>query len=86
MIVDDNELNKKKVNLYEPVTIHTENDGQPLQIVVNHIDKNLVHGYVSAPKYRATELTPATASVSSPAPAGVPAAVHSPTPNEQRPQ
>jgi len=67
MLVDDNELSKKKVNLYEPVIIHTDNDSQPVQIVVNHIDKNLVHGYVSAPKYRPTELTPATASATSPA-------------------
>jgi septal ring factor EnvC (AmiA/AmiB activator) len=56
MIVDDSELNKKKVNLYEPIWIHTENGGQPLQVVVNRIDKNLVHGYVSAPKYKQSEL------------------------------
>jgi uncharacterized protein YlxW (UPF0749 family) len=56
MIVDDNELNKKKVNLYEPIWIHTENGGQPLQVVVNRIDKNVVHGYVSAPKYKQSEL------------------------------
>ena len=67
MLVDDNELNKKKVNLYEPVVIHNENDSQPMQIVVNHIDKNLVHGYVSAPKYRPSELTPAAVSSTSPA-------------------
>lgn len=56
MIVDDNELSKKKVNLYEPIWIHTESGGQPVQIVVNHIDKNIVHGYVSAPKYKQSEL------------------------------
>lgn len=56
MIVDDNELNKKKVNLYEPIWIHSETGGQPLQVVVNRIDKNLVHGYVSAPKYKQSEL------------------------------
>jgi DNA repair exonuclease SbcCD ATPase subunit len=66
MIVDDNELNKKKVNLYEPVTIHTDNDVQPVQIVVNRIGKDLVHGYVSAPKYRPAELTPASASNATP--------------------
>jgi uncharacterized coiled-coil protein SlyX len=74
MLVDDNELNKKKVNLYEPVTIHTDNESQPVQIVVNHIDKNLVHGYVSAPKYRPSELTPATAAAVSPATGTVPSA------------
>ncbi|HVM75581.1 MAG TPA: hypothetical protein VMT75_08055 [Candidatus Saccharimonadales bacterium] len=63
-LVDDNELSKKKVNLYEPVVIHAENEGQPVQIIVNHIDKDLVHGYVSAPKYRPSELTPASTSAS----------------------
>ncbi|HXJ03925.1 MAG TPA: hypothetical protein VNH65_02435 [Candidatus Acidoferrum sp.] len=59
MIVDDNQLQKKKVNLYEPIWIHTENDSQPVQIVVNRIDKNLVHGYISAPKYKPSELAAA---------------------------
>ena len=67
MIVDDNELNKKKVNLYEPIWIHTENGGQPIQVVVNRIEKNIVHGYVSAPKYKQSEL--ATLSSTAPPPA-----------------
>jgi hypothetical protein len=70
MIVDDNELNKKKVNLYEPIWIHTENESQPVQVVVNRIEKNLVHGYVSAPKYKPSELatlSAPTAASSSPA-------------------
>ena len=56
MIVDDNQLSKKKVNLYEPIWIHTENESQPVQVVVMRIEKNLIHGYVSAPKYRPSEL------------------------------
>jgi hypothetical protein len=56
MIVDDNELSKKKVNLYEPIWIHAANESQPVQVVVNRIEKNRVHGYVSAPKYRPSEL------------------------------
>jgi len=56
MIVDDNQMSKKKVNLYEPIWIHTENESQPVQIVVNRIEKNLIHGYVSAPKYKPSEL------------------------------
>jgi len=59
LIVDDNELNKKKVNLYEPIWIHTENDSQPVQVVVNRIGKDMVHGYVSAPKYKPSELAAA---------------------------
>ena len=60
MIVDDNELNKKKVNLYEPIWIHTENDSQPVQVVVNRVGKDMVHGYVSAPKYKPSELAAAS--------------------------
>jgi uncharacterized coiled-coil protein SlyX len=62
MIVDDNELQKKKVNLYEPIWLHTESDSQPVQIVVNRIDKDAVHGYISAPKYRPSELAAGSAS------------------------
>jgi hypothetical protein len=56
MIVDDNQLTKKHVNLYEPIWIHTESESQPVQVVVNRVEKNLIHGYVSAPKYKPSEL------------------------------
>ncbi|HYL85575.1 MAG TPA: hypothetical protein VE263_15170 [Candidatus Angelobacter sp.] len=56
MVVDDNHLTKKNVNLYEPVWIHAESESQPVQIVVNRIEKNLVHGYISAPKYKPSEI------------------------------
>jgi hypothetical protein len=82
MLVDDNELGKKKVNLYEPVVIHAENNAQPVQIVVNHIDKNVVRGYVSAPKYKPAELTPASVNAPNPADSASQAAVHGP----QQPQ
>src|SRR5213080_4510994 len=62
MVVDDNQLNKKRVNLYEPIWIHTESVGQPVQIVVNKIGRNEVHGYISAPKYKESELASASAS------------------------
>jgi hypothetical protein len=61
MVVDDNQLSKKRVNLYEPIWIHSENGGQPVQIVVNKIARNAVHGYISAPKYRESELASSTA-------------------------
>jgi hypothetical protein len=61
MIVDDNQMNKKNVNLYEPIWIDG-GDSQEVQVVVNKIDKNHVHGYVSAPKYnQSASLTPAVA-------------------------
>lgn len=64
MVVDDNQLTKKKINLYEPVWIHRIDDPQPVQIVVNKITKDSVHGYVSAPKYRNSELAPTLKNVS----------------------
>ena len=79
MVVDDNQLTKKHVNLYEPIWIHTESEGQPVQVVVNKISKNLVHGYISAPKYKAGELAAAGT------PTITPAAAHPDEPN-QNPQ
>lgn len=64
MVVDDNQLSKKKINLYEPVWIHRIDDPQPVQIVVNKIGKDSIHGYVSAPKYRNSELASALKNVS----------------------
>ena len=61
MVVDDNRLDKKRVNLYEPIWIHSETGGQPVQIVVNKIGRNTAHGYISAPKYRESELASSTA-------------------------
>jgi hypothetical protein len=74
LIVDDVQLSKKSVNLYEPIWIHRADDPQPIQIVVNRIEKDHVRGYVSAPKYRQSELSnisysppPANLTVPSPA-------------------
>jgi hypothetical protein len=64
MVVDDDQLTKKKINLYEPVWLHRTDDPQPVQIVVNKIGKDRIHGYVSAPKYRNSELTPVLKNVS----------------------
>jgi hypothetical protein len=50
LVVDDNQLSKKNVNLYEPVWINGSDRAQ-VQLVVNKVDKDHVHGYVSAPKY-----------------------------------
>ena len=56
MIVDDDQMEKKNVNLFEPIWIHSD-ESQPVQIVVNKISKNTVHGYVSMPKYKPSEIT-----------------------------
>jgi hypothetical protein len=86
MIVDDNRLSKKNVNLYEPIWIHTENETQPVQIVVNKVEKNLVHGYVSAPKYKPSELAVSSStSTSTGAPTVTPVAAHPQSPDQNPP-
>lgn len=52
MIVDDNQLQKKSVNLYEPVWIRVGDHPQPAELVVNQISKNQIQGYISEPKYK----------------------------------
>ena len=87
MIVDDNELSKKKINLYEPIWIHRTDDPQPVQVVINKIDRDHVQGYVSAPKYRNSELTPSLTPASQKIPAENPAPAEPPTnPQEPLPQ
>ncbi len=84
LIVDDNELSKKQVNLYEPIWIHTDNGSQPAMVVVNRIEKNLVHGYISTPKYKASEL--ATANGASITPVSGKTPDSNSTQNPQQPQ
>jgi hypothetical protein len=88
MVVDDKQLGKKRVNLYEPIWIHTESSGQPVQIVVNKISKNTVHGYISAPKYKESELAAAGASGATltPVSATTPADPNRPNPQPEPPQ
>jgi len=52
VVVNDSRLDKKHMNLYEPVLFYPEGYAQPLELVINNITKNSVHGYVSEPKYK----------------------------------
>jgi hypothetical protein len=61
LVVNDQEISKKGVNLYEPVWIYETQDSQPVQVVVNKIEKNWAHGYVSAPKYGRVNLSAVSA-------------------------
>jgi hypothetical protein len=56
LMVDDQELSKKHLNLYEPVVFYPSEERQPVELVINGISKNHVHGYISSPKYKASEL------------------------------
>jgi uncharacterized protein YlxW (UPF0749 family) len=86
MMVDDNELQKKNVNLYEPIWIHADADSQPVQIIVNKIDKDHVHGYISAPKYKPSELAAASSASVTPVSAKSSASMPSNTPDPQQPK
>jgi hypothetical protein len=57
LLVDDNLLTKKRVSLYEPVQFYPADYAQPLEIVIYQISKNEARGYVSAPRYRQSQLT-----------------------------
>jgi len=56
LIVDDRNLSQKHINLYQPAMFYEPDTMQPVEIVINEISKNHIHGYVSAPKYRKSEL------------------------------
>jgi hypothetical protein len=56
LMVDDRDLSQKHVNLYQPVMFYTPDSPQPVELVINAISKDHIHGYVSAPKYRQSEL------------------------------
>jgi hypothetical protein len=55
LIVNDSEVNKKHIDLYEPILFYPEGYSQPLQVVINNIGKDEVRGYVSEPKYKPSE-------------------------------
>ena len=63
MLLNDSQLSKKHVNLYEPVLFYPQGHSQPLEIVINKINKDSAHGYVSEPKYKQPE--PAMSSAAS---------------------
>jgi len=70
MMIDDFKLDKKNVNLYEPVWITLTDRPQPVELVVNKVSKDQVTGYLSEPKYKKSELSAsAAASVANTAPA-----------------
>lgn len=80
LMVDDRNLSQKHVNLYQPVMFYTPDSPQPVEIVINQVDKDHIHGYVSAPKYRKSEL----AAMAAPADSSVNASDSSQQPTERK--
>jgi hypothetical protein len=56
IMVDDKPVQKQHVNLAEPVWVSMADLPQPVELVVNQIDKNHVRGYISAPRYKNGDL------------------------------
>lgn len=50
------DLTQKHVNLLQPMMFYQADSEQPIEVVINEITKNDIHGYVSAPMYRKWEL------------------------------
>jgi hypothetical protein len=65
LMVNDAQLSKKHVNLFEPVFFYAADEHRPVELVINAISKNHIHGYISGPKYTATELAASSSSTSS---------------------
>ena len=66
LTVDDQQIEKTQVSLYEPVMLTLADRPQPIELVANEINNNQVKGYVSDAKYKKSELASAP---SAPAPA-----------------
>lgn len=58
--VEDKRIEKKDKTLYEPVQFYTDQAPAPLEIVVFHIRKNEVVGYLSTPKEQSSQQATAT--------------------------
>jgi uncharacterized coiled-coil protein SlyX len=82
LIVDDRTVTQKHVNLYQPAMFYEPESQQPVEVVINDISKDHIHGYISAPKYRPSEL--AQAPTASADPDGGPVQVSSSAPPSPR--
>jgi hypothetical protein len=60
LVVEDQTVTQKHVNLYQPAMFFTPDSPQPAELVINSISKDRIHGYVSSPKYRQSQLASAS--------------------------
>lgn len=56
MLIDDLRVSKKHINIYEPVFFYPAESKSPVELVINKISKDHIHGYVSEPKYKGAEV------------------------------
>ncbi|HTZ90673.1 MAG TPA: hypothetical protein VMA71_10035 [Alloacidobacterium sp.] len=84
MMVEDRDLSQKHVNIYQPVTYYQADSQQPVEVVINDITKDHIHGYVSAPKYQQSELAAGTDAGANSAQGSAQAANSNPPPSPRR--
>jgi hypothetical protein len=85
LMVDDRNLTQKHVNLYQPVMFYTPDAPQAVEVVINEVTKDHIHGYVSAPKYKKSELTAMTSTPATGAPGTAPTTNDQPAPRQKLP-
>jgi hypothetical protein len=56
LLIEDRDLLQKHVNLFETIMLHMPDSLQPVELVINSISKDHIHGYVSKPGYSQLEL------------------------------
>lgn len=88
LMVDDRNLSQKHVNIFQPVTFYQTDSQQPLEVVINDVTKDHIHGYVSAPKYSQAELasaaTPTGTDTASTNPSAQPVSSSTPPPARKK--
>ena len=82
LIVEDQTVSQKHVNLFQPAMFSTPDSPQPAELVINSISKDRIHGYVSSPKYRQSQL----ASASNDSPSSSQTTAAQPQPRQALPQ
>ena len=50
LVVDDKRIEARNRTVDEPIFVYTHNSEQPMEIVIDQVEKNRVTGYVSVPK------------------------------------
>jgi hypothetical protein len=56
LLLDDRDLSQKHVNLYQPVMFYTPSTPQQVELVINSIGRDRIHGYVRISKHPQSEL------------------------------
>jgi hypothetical protein len=68
LMFEDQNLSQKHVNLYQTVMFYGSDSSQFVEVVINNISKDHIHGYVRAPEYRQSGLASRSSNIPNPAP------------------